>query len=176
VFAELFWTPSIMVQAEDRAHRISQQNCVNIYYLHGPETVDDIIFDILREKSQVVSDALDGKISEYHIQKAQKEQCVEEVKELKQKGTLNPIIIISKKPKEPSISDYFKKAKKSKSKKKSDEPYYEDISDDSGEEGSLKALESEIINALSSDAKSQNEQNLENLDVGEKKPEKKFGL
>ena len=67
VFAELFWTPSIMTQAEDRAHRIGQQNSVNIYYMHGPETVDDLIFSILSEKSQVVSDALDGKISEYHI-------------------------------------------------------------------------------------------------------------
>jgi SWI/SNF-related matrix-associated actin-dependent regulator 1 of chromatin subfamily A len=66
----MFWTPSIMTQAEDRAHRISQQNCVNIYYMHAPETIDDILFQILSDKSQVVSDALDGKISEYHIHKA----------------------------------------------------------------------------------------------------------
>ena len=56
-----------MTQAEDRAHRIGQQNAVNIYYMHGPDTLDDMIFQILSEKSQVVSDALDGKISEYHI-------------------------------------------------------------------------------------------------------------
>jgi SWI/SNF-related matrix-associated actin-dependent regulator of chromatin subfamily A-like protein 1 len=63
VFAELFFTPSIMTQAEDRAHRIGQQNSVNIYYMHGPDTVDDLIFQILAEKSEVVSDALDGKIT-----------------------------------------------------------------------------------------------------------------
>lgn len=92
VFAELFWTPSIMTQAEDRAHRIGQQNSVNIYYMHGPETIDDILYQILADKSQVVSDALDGKISEYHIRKAEKDHCIEEVKELKSKGTLNPVI------------------------------------------------------------------------------------
>ena len=38
--------------------------------MHAPETVDDIIFQILSEKTQVVSDALDGKIQDYHIKKA----------------------------------------------------------------------------------------------------------
>ena len=51
VFAELSWTPSIMSQAEDRAHRISQQNSVNVYYLFGPSTVDDIIFRMIDMKT-----------------------------------------------------------------------------------------------------------------------------
>ena len=77
--------------------------------MHGPETLDDLIYQILSEKSQVVSDALDGKISEYHIKKAQKDECLEEVKELKTKGTLNPVIgkpVVSTKQK---IEDFFKK-------------------------------------------------------------------
>jgi SWI/SNF-related matrix-associated actin-dependent regulator 1 of chromatin subfamily A len=40
-----------MNQAEDRAHRIGQQNSVNVYYLYGRETLDDLIFQILSEKS-----------------------------------------------------------------------------------------------------------------------------
>ena len=42
IFAELTWTPSIMIQAEDRAHRIGQKsNFVDIKYLYGPGTLDD---------------------------------------------------------------------------------------------------------------------------------------
>ena len=67
VFAELTWTPSILNQAEDRAHRISQQNSVNVYYLYGPRTVDDIIFNIIDLKTEVVTDALDGKPINYDI-------------------------------------------------------------------------------------------------------------
>ena len=50
-----------MSQAEDRAHRISQQNSVNVYSLYGQDTVDEMIFKMLNRKSEVVSDALDGK-------------------------------------------------------------------------------------------------------------------
>jgi SWI/SNF-related matrix-associated actin-dependent regulator 1 of chromatin subfamily A len=61
VFAELTWTPSIMNQAEDRAHRIGQKNSVNIYYLHGRQTLDDLIFDLLNYKSLVTTDITDGR-------------------------------------------------------------------------------------------------------------------
>lgn len=67
VFAEIIWTPSIMLHAEDRAHRISQQNCVNVYYLYGANTVDDIIFSMIDMKSEVVANALDGKTHNYQI-------------------------------------------------------------------------------------------------------------
>ena len=62
IFAELTWTPSIMIQAEDRAHRIGQKsNCVDIKYLYGPETLDDFILDKLQKKLTIVSTTLDDK-------------------------------------------------------------------------------------------------------------------
>ena len=47
VFAELTWTPGLMSQAEDRAHRIGQSNSVNIYYLCGKGTVDDHMVNMI---------------------------------------------------------------------------------------------------------------------------------
>lgn len=35
IFAEMHWTPSQLLQAEDRAHRIGQKSCVNVHYLIG---------------------------------------------------------------------------------------------------------------------------------------------
>ena len=60
VFAELAWTPSILQQAEDRAHRISQKNSVNIYYLHGAGTLDDTILRMLKSKNSLICQSLDG--------------------------------------------------------------------------------------------------------------------
>ena len=70
VFAELTWTPSVMNQAEDRAHRIGQKNSVNIYYMHGTGTLDDLMMNALQEKSLVTSDIMEGVKESLNIQQA----------------------------------------------------------------------------------------------------------
>lgn len=117
VFAEMYWTPSIMSQAEDRAHRISQQNCVNVYYLYGPATVDDIVFRMLNMKSEVISDTLDGQARNHQLDRASKDECIKAVKTLKEKGQLNPVMkpMIVNRKKENKITEFFdsKKPKQS---------------------------------------------------------------
>ena len=54
VFVELTWSPSMIAQAEDRAHRISQHNSVNIYYMYGPNTLDDAMFNMLQVKTEMI--------------------------------------------------------------------------------------------------------------------------
>ncbi|VDP82769.1 unnamed protein product [Echinostoma caproni] len=44
VFGELFWNPGALVQAEDRAYRIGQQDSVVVRYLIAEGTVDDYIW------------------------------------------------------------------------------------------------------------------------------------
>lgn len=63
VFAELHWTPGILVQAEDRAHRIGQKSSVNVHYLVATGTIDDIIWPSVAHKVEVVSTMCDGRRS-----------------------------------------------------------------------------------------------------------------
>eukprot|EP00929_Paragymnodinium_shiwhaense_P002750 TRINITY_DN103034_c0_g1_i1.p1 TRINITY_DN103034_c0_g1~~TRINITY_DN103034_c0_g1_i1.p1 ORF type:complete len:853 (-),score=187.37 TRINITY_DN103034_c0_g1_i1:148-2592(-) len=57
VFLELYVVPSILQQAEDRAHRVgSQHNCVDVHYLYLPDTVDDnILRTIMRKRDDLQS-------------------------------------------------------------------------------------------------------------------------
>lgn len=57
VFGELFWNPGILVQAEDRAHRIGQQDMVNIHYLVAQNTADDHIWPLVQKKLDVLNKA-----------------------------------------------------------------------------------------------------------------------
>lgn len=57
VFAELFWNPGILVQAEDRVYRIGQKNSVIIQYLCAKGTADDQIWPLVSEKLNVLSRA-----------------------------------------------------------------------------------------------------------------------
>lgn len=61
LFAELHWTPGVLVQAEDRAHRIGQECAVNVSYLVAKNSLDAHLWRCLARKVGVVTAALDGK-------------------------------------------------------------------------------------------------------------------
>ncbi|XP_060522006.1 SWI/SNF-related matrix-associated actin-dependent regulator of chromatin subfamily A-like protein 1 [Cylas formicarius] len=56
VFAELHWNPTILSQAEARAHRIGQENTVLVQYLLADGTADDSIWPLLKEKEESLSE------------------------------------------------------------------------------------------------------------------------
>lgn len=60
-FLELDWTPAKHDQAEDRCHRIGQQDAVNAYYLLAAETVDETIATLLERKRSVIEAVTDGR-------------------------------------------------------------------------------------------------------------------
>ena len=59
VFGELFWVPGVMIQAEDRVHRISQQNPVQIKYLLGTDTMDTYVHPALCKKLALIDQCID---------------------------------------------------------------------------------------------------------------------
>jgi hypothetical protein len=60
VFAELHWTPGVMMQAEDRAHRIGQCCCVNVKYIVCKGTADDFMWTAFKRRLSVVSSVCNG--------------------------------------------------------------------------------------------------------------------
>ena len=59
VFGELWHVPGIMIQAEDRVHRISQTNPVDIYHLLGKNTIDDRVYNNLIDKLKTLDALVD---------------------------------------------------------------------------------------------------------------------
>ena len=60
VFTELGWTPAEHDQAEDRCHRIGQNDSVNAWYIIGKDTIDESIAKLIEEKRSIVSGATEG--------------------------------------------------------------------------------------------------------------------
>jgi len=59
-FLEYPWTPALVQQAEDRAHRIGQQGSVTAWNLLAEGTIDEDIFETLEAKRIVVDIVTDG--------------------------------------------------------------------------------------------------------------------
>nr|Q9TTA5.2 RecName: Full=SWI/SNF-related matrix-associated actin-dependent regulator of chromatin subfamily A-like protein 1; AltName: Full=HepA-related protein; AltName: Full=Sucrose nonfermenting protein 2-like 1 [Bos taurus] len=57
VFGELFWNPGVLMQAEDRVHRIGQLSSVSIHYLVARGTADDYLWPLIQEKIKVLGEA-----------------------------------------------------------------------------------------------------------------------
>ncbi|KAF7456626.1 putative DNA helicase [Cryptosporidium felis] len=61
IFAELYWVPGTMLQAEDRCHRMgTQYSCINIHYLIAEDTLDDKMWGTLCRKQKIMASTLDG--------------------------------------------------------------------------------------------------------------------
>lgn len=54
IFAELFWNPGVLLQAEDRVHRIGQTSNVNIHYMVAKGTADDHLWLLIQRKMNVL--------------------------------------------------------------------------------------------------------------------------
>ncbi|KAK2196288.1 bifunctional Helicase [Babesia duncani] len=80
VFAELHWVPGLMIQAEDRAHRIGTvHKCINIYYLIAQESIEEVVWRVLNRKWASVTSTLDGQGHNLTLAKppTQEEQLME---------------------------------------------------------------------------------------------------
>ncbi|KAL6085926.1 hypothetical protein STEG23_027474, partial [Scotinomys teguina] len=74
VFAELYWDPGHIKQAEDRAHRIGQCSSVNIHYLIANGTLDSLMWAMLNRKAQVTGSALNGRKEKLQASEDDKEK------------------------------------------------------------------------------------------------------
>ncbi|KFO86536.1 DNA annealing helicase and endonuclease ZRANB3, partial [Buceros rhinoceros silvestris] len=74
VFAELYWDPGHIKQAEDRAHRIGQCRCVNIHFLIAKGTIDTLLWAMLNRKAKVTGSTLNGKKEKMQAEEGDKEK------------------------------------------------------------------------------------------------------
>eukprot|EP00956_Cyclotella_meneghiniana_P011054 scaffold15468_cov87-Cyclotella_meneghiniana.AAC.5 len=64
IFAELHWVPGVLAQAEDRCHRIGQENSVNVMYCickDAEVSVDMSLWSMLGRKVGTLGRVVDGK-------------------------------------------------------------------------------------------------------------------
>ncbi|KAJ8603609.1 hypothetical protein CTAYLR_004837 [Chrysophaeum taylorii] len=60
LFAELYWTPAALLQAEDRAHRIGQTSEVVIEYLLADDCVDDVLWPCIQHKMLLLGELFEN--------------------------------------------------------------------------------------------------------------------
>ncbi len=76
-FIELPWSPAAVDQAEARAHRLSQEEAVNIYYLLANDTIDEKVHRLIEKKRKVTSKVNAGKsLTEEGLNELEKESDI----------------------------------------------------------------------------------------------------
>lgn len=60
IFAELYWTPAALLQAEDRVHRIGQTSEVVIEYLLADDSVDDVLWPCIQHKMLLLGELFEN--------------------------------------------------------------------------------------------------------------------
>ncbi|KAL0489097.1 hypothetical protein AKO1_009042 [Acrasis kona] len=61
VFTELSWTPGLLLQSEDRCHRIgTNASFIDVRYLIAKNTCDEYMFKLIQKKLKVIGETLDG--------------------------------------------------------------------------------------------------------------------
>jgi SWI/SNF-related matrix-associated actin-dependent regulator 1 of chromatin subfamily A len=63
-FLDLEWTPAMHDQAEDRLHRIGQQDAVTAWYLLAADTIDETMIELIAKKRGIVGAVTDGRRDE----------------------------------------------------------------------------------------------------------------
>jgi SWI/SNF-related matrix-associated actin-dependent regulator 1 of chromatin subfamily A len=62
IFLDRDWVPANHEQAEDRIHRIGQDQKVQIYYMTADDTIDDYMRELITGKRQMAAEIVDGEI------------------------------------------------------------------------------------------------------------------
>ena len=88
VFLDLEWTPAMHDQAEDRLHRIGQEESVTAWYLLAAQTIDETMIELISRKRGIVGAVTDGRAndSEQLIQ-----SVVRELRETRPRRRLRPV-------------------------------------------------------------------------------------
>ena len=91
VFSELYWTPGVLLQAEDRVHRIGQKEKrqLDIRYLVVPKTLDDYVWPLISSKLKVISHIMDhtsDTVQEKFETRSSKEYVFEEIQHEESSG------------------------------------------------------------------------------------------
>jgi len=80
VFLEWDWTPSVITQAEDRLHRIGQNENVNYYYFSVLKTIDDYVLQKIIKKQELIDKTIESKSIENEETTVKIENIVNEKK------------------------------------------------------------------------------------------------